>query len=37
MTEKLFAELCGLEEVEALALGGSRAGEDFDAASDYDV
>ena len=37
MTEKLFAELCGLDEVEALALGGSRAGEDFDAASDYDV
>ncbi|MEY8402128.1 DUF4037 domain-containing protein [Oscillospiraceae bacterium 44-34] len=37
MTEKLFCELCALEQVEALALGGSRAGEHFDAASDYDV
>lgn len=37
MVDKLFQELCALEEVEALALGGSRAGEHFDAASDYDV
>ena len=37
MTEELFRELCALEQVEALALGGSRAGEHFDAASDYDV
>lgn len=37
MTEELFRELCALEQVEALALGGSRAGEHFDTASDYDV
>ena len=37
MIDELFRELCSLEEVEALALGGSRAGELFDAASDYDV
>ena len=37
MVEKLFQELCALDEVEALALGGSRAGEQFDEASDYDV
>ena len=37
MVEKLFEELCALDEVEALALGGSRAGEHFDKASDYDV
>lgn len=37
MVEELFQELCELEQVEALALGGSRAGEHFDAASDYDV
>lgn len=37
MVEKLFGELCGLEQVEALALGGSRAGEHFDDTSDYDV
>jgi len=37
MVEQLFQELCALDAVEALALGGSRAGEHFDAASDYDV
>lgn len=37
MVEKLFQELCALDEVEALALGGSRAGDRFDADSDYDV
>lgn len=37
MVEQLFHELCALDEVEALALGGSRAGELFDASSDYDV
>lgn len=37
MVDKLFQELCTLGEVEALALGGSRAGEHFDEASDYDV
>lgn len=37
MIDKLFEELCALNEVEALALGGSRAGEHFDEASDYDV
>jgi len=37
MVEPLFNELCALEQVEALALGGSRAGEVFDASSDYDV
>lgn len=37
MVNKLFQELCALDEVEALALGGSRAGEHFDEASDYDV
>ena len=35
--DKLFEELCALDGVEALALGGSRAGEHFDQASDYDV
>lgn len=35
--DSLFEELCALEQVEALALGGSRAGTVFDAASDYDV
>lgn len=33
----LFRALCALDEVEALALGGSRAGTHFDRASDYDV
>lgn len=37
MVEQLFQELCALPQAEALALGGSRAGEVFDAASDYDV
>lgn len=37
MTEELFRELCALDQVEALALGGSRAGEHFDTSSDYDV
>ncbi|MCM1156433.1 MAG: DUF4037 domain-containing protein [Roseburia sp.] len=37
IVENLFNELCSLEQVEALALGGSRAGEYFDEASDYDV
>jgi len=37
MINKLFEELCALDEVEALALGGSRAGDHFDQASDYDV
>lgn len=37
MVDQLFQELCNLPEIEALALGGSRAGENFDAASDYDV
>ena len=37
MVEKLFEELSKLPEVEAIALGGSRAGEVFDEKSDYDV
>lgn len=37
MVEELFKELCRLEQVEALSLGGSHAGEHFDATSDYDV
>ncbi len=37
MIDRLFHALCSLEQVEALALGGSRAGEHFDEASDYDV
>lgn len=37
MVEKLFEELKNLPEVEAIALGGSRAGETFDEKSDYDV
>lgn len=37
MTQELFRELCALDQAEALALGGSRAGEHFDASSDYDV
>lgn len=35
--EKLFKELSAWNQVEAIALGGSRAGSDFDAKSDYDV
>lgn len=37
MIDQLFGELCALDQVEALALGGSRAGELFDESSDYDV
>ena len=37
MPQHLFKELVQLEQVEALALGGSRAGQDFDKDSDYDV
>lgn len=37
MPQHLFKELAQLEQVEALALGGSRAGQHFDKDSDYDV
>lgn len=37
MVDSLFQQLCALDEVEALALGGSRAGDCFDESSDYDV
>ena len=37
MVEKLWKELSELEPVEAIALGGSRAGEVYDEKSDYDV
>lgn len=37
MVEKLFEELSKFEEVEAIALGGSRAGENYDEKSDYDI
>lgn len=37
LTDRLFRELCALDQVEALALGGSRAGAHFDESSDYDV
>lgn len=37
MVEELFKELSELDEVEAIALGGSRAGDTFDEKSDYDV
>lgn len=37
MVEPLFEELAALPQVEAIALGGSRAGSVYDAASDYDV
>ena len=37
MVAELFRALCALDQVEALALGGSRAGGHFDASSDYDV
>lgn len=33
----LWNELAGLSEVEAIALGGSRAGDDYDEKSDYDL
>lgn len=37
MVRKLFEELSTFDEVEAIALGGSRAGDNFDEKSDYDV
>ena len=37
MPEKLFEELAQLDQVEAVVLGGSRAGEYYDQDSDYDV
>ena len=37
MINKLFNDLAALEQVEAIALGGSRAGENHDEKSDYDV
>lgn len=37
MVEELFEELSKLEQVEAIALGGSRQGENYDEKSDYDV
>ena len=37
MVNQLFADLSALPQVEAIALGGSRAGSHFDAKSDYDV
>lgn len=37
MVEQLFMELSKLPEVEAIALGGSRAGKNYDEKSDYDV
>ncbi len=37
MVEKLFAALAALPQVEAITLGGSRAGTHYDETSDYDV
>ena len=37
MIDQLFQELSALPQVEAIAQGGSRAGTEFDAKSDYDV
>lgn len=37
MVEELFKELSEFDQVEAIALGGSRAGTDYDEKSDYDV
>lgn len=37
MFDALITELSQIEAVEAIALGGSRAGEHYDATSDYDV
>lgn len=37
MVQKLFDELAALPQIEAIALGGSRAGEEYDEKSDYDV
>lgn len=37
MFKNFIAELCSLPQIEAIALGGSRAGSCFDETSDYDV
>ena len=37
MVQQLFEELSALPQVEAIALGGSRAGSHYDETSDYDV
>ena len=37
MVDQLFAELSRLPQVEAIALGGSRSGTNYDEKSDYDV
>ncbi len=37
MVQQLFTELSRLPQIEAIALGGSRAGTHFDETSDYDV
>lgn len=37
MVEKLFEELAALEQIEAIALGGARAGTAYDEKSDYDI
>ena len=37
MIQELYKEFSQLEQVEAIALGGSRAGQDYDQTSDYDV
>ena len=37
MIELFLTKLAELDEVEAIALGGSRAGENFDEKSDYDI
>lgn len=37
MVEELFKELAALPQVDAIALGGSRAGDVYDEKSDYDV
>lgn len=37
MINELFKELADIEQIEAIALGGSRSGENYDDKSDYDV
>lgn len=37
MIDKLLEKLAGFEQVEAIALGGSRSGENYDEKSDYDL
>ncbi|MBR1972762.1 MAG: DUF4037 domain-containing protein [Oscillospiraceae bacterium] len=37
MVDQLFMELSTLPEIEAIALGGSRAGQHYDERSDYDI